>query len=95
MASSLDGSATWAWGAGHYGQLGVGGTDPVLAPARVGELDGKRVVGVDCGANHSGAVCADGNMFMWGNPSNARLGLEIEQADTPKVTPEAEASPLE
>jgi hypothetical protein len=46
----------YAWGAGHYGQLGVGGLDPRLTPTPIHDLEGQKVIHVACGANHSGAV---------------------------------------
>ena len=32
LACSRDGDSVWSWGAGHYGQLGIGGLDARLAP---------------------------------------------------------------
>ena len=40
----------WAWGAGHYGQLGVGGLEPRLSPAAIDELHGKTITQVALGS---------------------------------------------
>ncbi|KAL1503593.1 hypothetical protein AB1Y20_012070 [Prymnesium parvum] len=95
IACALDGSATWSWGAGHYGQLGVGGLDPRLSPSKIDDLDKMRVVSVACGANHSGAVCDDGKVYMWGNAANSRLGIDSsEEVETPQVVPSLSESAL-
>ena len=36
--------------------LGVGGLEPRLSPTPIAELEGKKVLRVACGANHSGAA---------------------------------------
>ena len=46
MAASKDGAKVWAWGAGHYGQLGVGGLEPRLSPSSIIDLEGQRVIQV-------------------------------------------------
>lgn len=74
LASSRDGNNVWTWGAGHYGQLGIGGLEPRLSPSAIMELAGQGVLQVACGANHSGGVTRDGAVFMWGNGANSRLG---------------------
>ena len=73
LASSRDGRKVWAWGAGHYGQLGVGGLEPRLSPAPIEELEMKSITQVAAGANHSGAVSEEGQVYMWGNGANSRL----------------------
>jgi len=79
LACTRQGDKTWGWGAGHYGQLGVGSLEPRLSPTRIDELEGRNVRLVACGANHSGAVTGTGaaggaGVYMWGNGANSRLG---------------------
>ena len=91
LACSRDGDSVWSWGAGHYGQLGIGGLDARLAPTEVEELAGKKVTQVACGTNHSGcvamqasAVATGATVYMWGNGSNSRLGNgESSEQETP------------
>lgn len=75
----------WAWGAGQYGQLGLGGLEPRLSPSVIIDLTGQGVMSVACGANHTGAVTASGEVYTWGNGANSRLGNgATEEQDVPK-----------
>jgi alpha-tubulin suppressor-like RCC1 family protein len=56
LAATKDRMRVYAWGTGHYGQLGVGGLDHRLTPTPIQDLEGQKVIHVACGANHSGAV---------------------------------------
>tara|TARA_B110001452_G_scaffold11041_1_gene9183 strand:+ start:3615 stop:8069 length:4455 start_codon:yes stop_codon:yes gene_type:complete len=91
LASSRDGEKAWGWGAGHYGQLGVGGLEPRLSPTEIVDLQGKKVLRVACGANHSGAVTGSSGgsasgVYMWGNGANSRLGNnESVEQETPQA----------
>ena len=88
IAASRDGKKVWAWGAGHYGQLGVGGLEPRLSPAPIDELETQSIKQVACGANHSGAVSDTGKIFTWGNGANSRLGNGLtDEQDTPQLVP--------
>ena len=88
IASSRDGKKVWAWGAGHYGQLGVGGLEPHLSPAPIDELENQSVKQVACGANHSGAVSDMGKVFTWGNGANSRLGNGLtDEQEVPQLVP--------
>ena len=62
------GARARAAGAGQYGQLGHGPHSPAEAhsPKAVSDLHQLKVVAISCGANHSGVVCADGKVFVWG-----------------------------
>ena len=75
IAAAKDKRKVWSWGAGHYGQLGVGGLEPRLSPCPIDDLEGQGIQQVACGSNHSGAVSENGTVFMWGNGANSRLGL--------------------
>jgi len=95
MAVSRDGSKTWAWGAGHYGQLGVGGLEPRLSPASILELESQQIRHVACGSNHSGAVSDTGKVYMWGNGANSRLGNGmVDEQKMPQLVPALASSAL-
>ena len=65
----------WSWGEDEFGQCGLGGdTNVVLEPREVPGLD-CRIKAVACGGVHSGAVNHDGQVFLWGNGGNGRLGM--------------------
>ena len=88
LAASKDKKQVWAWGAGHYGQLGVGGLEPRLSPSAIEELESQGIEQVACGSNHSGAVSEDGRVFTWGNGANSRLGLGrgvADEQETPQL----------
>lgn len=95
LCASRDGNKVWAWGAGHYGQLGVGGLDPKLSPYPIDELEGQKTKQVACGANHSGAVSDLGKVFMWGNGANSRLGNgSTDEREVPQLVPALASSAL-
>jgi alpha-tubulin suppressor-like RCC1 family protein len=88
LAASRDGKKVWAWGAGHYGQLGVGGLEPRLTPHPIDELENQSIKHVACGANHSGAVSDLGKVFTWGNGANSRLGNGLtDEQEVPQLVP--------
>lgn len=64
-----------SWGMGRDGQLGLGDTEPRSVPTLVGgELEGKTVVSVSCGATHTAAVTDDGKVFSFGGGVSGQLG---------------------
>jgi alpha-tubulin suppressor-like RCC1 family protein len=77
-AAVTAGGQLWTWGSGSSGKLGVGECSSdayIAAPAKVllgtsssstGSSAGKRVKRVDCGAAHTAAVTADGQLWVWG-----------------------------
>jgi alpha-tubulin suppressor-like RCC1 family protein len=76
LALCSDGSVV-AWGWGHRGQLGNGGTSPSLKATPVtmsGALAGKTVVGVSAGVLHSLALCSDGTLVSWGANDYGQVG---------------------
>ena len=66
--------STWTWGSNHAGQLGQGHTAAVGAPARLGELEGVRVVGVACGTGHTVFLSAEGAVYGCGAQEQGQLG---------------------
>jgi alpha-tubulin suppressor-like RCC1 family protein len=66
------------WGCGHAGRLGLGDAEDCFYPTRVFLEQGgtqPHVTHVSCGYKHT-AVCADGDVYIWGLTDNSRLGLE-------------------
>ena len=80
-----DQGSVYAWGRADSGQLGIGKTwlesaDPssiaLETPQKIeAAFDGEKVVQVACGAFHSAAVTASGNVYMWGKEDYGMLGV--------------------
>ncbi len=65
------------WGRNPYGQLGNGSTDTPSQPVAVttsGLLNGKTVVSIATGRDHSLALCSDGSLVAWGSNTAGQLG---------------------
>ena len=79
----------WAWGDNSFGQLGLGEADRVSSdvPRQITALNGKNVVMVYAGANHSGALTSDGRVYMWGSNSNGQLGASSLSSAASTGTP--------
>ena len=76
LALTADG-LVFAWGYGFQGQLGNGSTDNQPLPVAVdttGVLEGKTVIGISAGFNHSVAVTSDGMITTWGLNTTGQLG---------------------
>jgi alpha-tubulin suppressor-like RCC1 family protein len=79
-ASVADGARCWVMtdarlqcsGANHRGEVGTGGTEPVLEPTTIAGLSD--VVDVSMGAQHACAVQRDGTVWCWGAGDSAALG---------------------
>ncbi|KAG9017998.1 hypothetical protein FRB90_012666 [Tulasnella sp. 427] len=78
----------YSFGSGDKGQLGNGrtgeyiitggktGYEIVAEPIRVkGAIDGKNIVDIACGQQHTIALDADGYVYVWGFNGYCRLGL--------------------
>ena len=64
-----------AWGKNKYGQLGDGTATDKYSPIQVGgALEGKEIVSVSAGRQHSLALDSDGNIYAWGYNSYGQLG---------------------
>ncbi|MFT6573170.1 MAG: alpha-tubulin suppressor-like RCC1 family protein/sugar lactone lactonase YvrE [Akkermansiaceae bacterium] len=66
-----------AWGNNDYGKLGDNSNDESNVPVAVemgGILDGKTVVGISAGSQHTVALCSDGTLATWGNNDFGQLG---------------------
>jgi len=90
MAVSAGGSHTlaiteqgsmWSWGAGDFGQLGLG--DELLldryTPVEVPTPDGLRWVSIAAGSVHSVALSATGGVYTCGDGEGGRLGHGREE----------------
>ncbi|EKX35889.1 hypothetical protein GUITHDRAFT_40307, partial [Guillardia theta CCMP2712] len=64
----------FAWGWGHFGQLGVGSTHNSNDPVQVTSLDGVKVCKVACGSAHTAVVTESGHVYTWGWGVNGQLG---------------------
>jgi hypothetical protein len=80
----------WAWGTGHWGQLGNGQTHdssvPVLVtlPSAASEI---YAGGSEISNGQSLALLADGQVWGWGNNSNGQLGNGERRATNPVPVP--------
>lgn len=66
-----------SWGRGSSGQLGDGTFNSPSQPAAAntsGVLNGKKVVSIATGREHTLALCSDGSLFSWGLNSAGQLG---------------------
>ena len=69
LALSMDGKV-YAWGDNNTGQLGDGTTNnsnvPVAVKTNGTDMDGKTIVQVSAGEEHTIALDAEGNIYEWG-----------------------------
>jgi alpha-tubulin suppressor-like RCC1 family protein len=66
----------FAFGSGHFGQLGLGDTGSRSVPTEVGRarFGGTRIAYAAAGYWHSGAVTSEGRVWTWGNGDYGCLG---------------------
>jgi len=82
LALCSDGTVA-AWGDNLWGALGDGSTESRLVPVEVSRemsasaLDGKTVIAITAGRQHSVALCDDGTIASWGRNSRGQLGNAI------------------
>ena len=69
--SSLD-SKAYCWGAGRFGQLGIGTTDNQAEPTLVDSV--LQFQSIDAGEEHTCALTLDGAVYCWGSGADGRLG---------------------
>lgn len=77
LALTSDGQV-FAWGVNGYGQVGIGSPDfRILSPVALGSagvFDGKIVVAISAGGDHSMALTSEGRVFTWGMNYSGELG---------------------
>jgi len=76
----------YGFGYGGNGQLGLGNTTQQATPTKITFFNGKNVIGVACGMNHSIVLCDDG-LYGFGSNGNGELGLgnRTQQATPTKI----------
>jgi alpha-tubulin suppressor-like RCC1 family protein len=70
----LSDGTVWAWGNGHAGQLGDGGTSYSDTPVQVSVPSGVSFVQVNSGGATSYAVDSTGRIWSWGSDKDGSLG---------------------
>jgi alpha-tubulin suppressor-like RCC1 family protein len=77
----LDDGSLYTFGVGSSGQLGHGDDETQLAPKRVvaADWEGRRVVSVACGGEHTAAVLDDGSLYTFGDGDCGQLGHGDEE----------------
>lgn len=67
----------YAWGSNSYGQLGSSSSSSSSEPVRVyqyGVLQGKTIIAIAAGLQHSLALSSEGKIYAWGSGSTGQLG---------------------
>lgn len=64
----------YAWGRNTFGQLGIGSTAQLAAPASIDELTDKGIVQVRAGRSFSVALDERGQVYSWGLGVHGQLG---------------------
>lgn len=79
----------YGWGGNLYSQVGLASSSSVQVPALIGgNLSGKTVTKIACGANHSLALTSDGEVFAWGYNNSGQIGSgsTVNQTTPRRVT---------
>ncbi|XP_021370845.1 alsin-like isoform X2 [Mizuhopecten yessoensis] len=75
----------WSWGRNFRGQLGIGDSIDRNKPCLVKVLNGKQVVKVTAGSQHSLALTADSQVYSWGSNVSKQLGHSEENCKPTKL----------
>ncbi|ETV87117.1 hypothetical protein, variant 1 [Aphanomyces astaci] len=73
LAVTGDGSV-YSWGSGSNGKLGHGDEDNRDVPTKIQGLNGKAILDVKAGCEHTTAITTNGEMYTWGHSDSGRLG---------------------
>ncbi|HLM72774.1 MAG TPA: hypothetical protein VK459_08780 [Polyangiaceae bacterium] len=68
----LEDTTVYCWGAGVFGQLGIGGSISSDKPVQVTSL--VNAVAISAGGAHTCAVKTDGDVYCWGSDADGQLG---------------------
>eukprot|EP00740_Mantoniella_antarctica_P008666 CAMPEP_0181368072 /NCGR_PEP_ID=MMETSP1106-20121128/11847_1 /TAXON_ID=81844 /ORGANISM="Mantoniella antarctica, Strain SL-175" /LENGTH=246 /DNA_ID=CAMNT_0023484073 /DNA_START=1793 /DNA_END=2534 /DNA_ORIENTATION=- len=80
-AAVCDSGELFMWGSGSHGKLGLGYEKEYFVPMLVlGQLQGKRVVTISAGTQHTAALTSDNAVFTWGWGKDGRLGHGDEKS---------------
>jgi alpha-tubulin suppressor-like RCC1 family protein len=67
----------YTWGKGSYGRLGHGSLSDENLPKPIEFFRGRCMMKLCLSVFHSGVITVDGEIWMWGNSKNGRLGTAI------------------
>ena len=77
LALATDGTI-YAWGKNEYGQLGndstINSPVPVAVKTTGTPMDGKTIIQIHAGYEHSLALASDGTVYAWGRNNSGQLG---------------------
>ena len=77
LALATDGTI-YAWGKNEYGQLGndstINSPVPVAVKTTGTPMDGKKIIQIHAGYEHSLALASDGTVYAWGRNNFGQLG---------------------
>ena len=77
LALATDGTI-YAWGKNEYGQLGndstINSPIPVAVKTAGTPMDGKKIIQIHAGYEHSLALASDGTVYAWGRNNSGQLG---------------------
>ncbi|EDO43659.1 predicted protein, partial [Nematostella vectensis] len=65
----------FAFGDNNFGQLGFGDRNRRRDPAKLPFFEGKRVVDIACGGQHSVVLLDNGETYAWGDSSSGQCGI--------------------
>jgi len=76
IVRTIDGKI-YCWGSNRWGLLGNGRNDEDISKPKLNEyLNGKHVIDICCGAEHSLVLATDGDVYAWVGMIMDRLGME-------------------
>jgi alpha-tubulin suppressor-like RCC1 family protein len=74
----------WTIGRNNYGQLGDSTHQNSAIPLEVKRLSNKQIVAISRGYDHSIALDAAGNLYLWGRNNYGQLGYMADDQGTPQ-----------
>lgn len=75
----------WSWGRNHKGQLGIGNKNNNFVPTMIEGFDNKSVKELAVGEWSVLALTKDGQVYSWGDNTDAQLGIDNYTAMTSPV----------